>query len=45
VPDDDYWRLLEDGKIPRTILVDNGIIIKKWDFAFPDIESIKSFLK
>lgn len=45
VPDDDFWRLLEDGEIPRTILIDNGIIIKKWDFAFPDIESIKSLLK
>ncbi|MFC1493900.1 peroxiredoxin family protein [Thermodesulfobacteriota bacterium] len=45
VADDDFWRLLEDGEIPRTILIDNGIIIKKWDFAFPDIESIKSLLK
>jgi thiol-disulfide isomerase/thioredoxin len=32
VPDDDFWRLLEDGEIPRTILIDDGIIIKKWDF-------------
>lgn len=42
---DDFWRLLEEGEIPRTILIDNGIIIKKWDFAFPDIEDIKSLLK
>jgi len=28
VPDDDFWRLLEDGEIPRTILIDNGIIIQ-----------------
>ena len=45
VPDDDFWRLLEDGEIPRTILIDDGIIIKKWDLAFPGIESIKSLLK
>ena len=45
IPDDDFWRLLEDGEIPRTILIDNGVIIKKWDFAFPDIDSIKSLLE
>lgn len=44
IPDDDFWRLLADGEIPRTILIDDGIILKKWDFAPPDIDSIKSAL-
>ena len=41
ISDDDFWRLLGDGEIPRTILIDDGIVIKKWDFAAPDIASLK----
>lgn len=45
VSDDDFWRLLQEGEIPRTILADNGRILKKWDFAFPTVEEIKEVLK
>ena len=39
---DDYWRLLGDGKIPRTILINDGVIVKRWDFAAPDIDDLKA---
>ena len=42
IPDDDFWRLLDDGEIPRTILIDNGIVIKKWDFTAPGINDLIS---
>lgn len=41
IPDDDFWRLLGDGEIPRTVLIKDGIVVKKWDFAAPDIESLR----
>lgn len=45
ISDNDFWLLLEDGEIPRTILTDNGRIIKIWDLMFPDPEEIKSNIK
>jgi uncharacterized membrane protein YphA (DoxX/SURF4 family) len=42
IASDDYWRLLGDGEIPRTILVNNGIIVKKWDYAAPAIDDLKT---
>jgi len=45
IPDDDFWRLLEDGDIPRTILINDGRILKKWDYKTPEIEAIKLLLK
>ncbi len=42
IPDDDFWRLLGDGEIPRTILINEGTIIKKWDFAAPSIDELKA---
>ena len=44
IPDDDFWRLLGDGEIPRTILINDGIVAKKWDFAPPEIDEIKTAL-
>ncbi|MGD9160494.1 MAG: MauE/DoxX family redox-associated membrane protein [Desulfobacteraceae bacterium] len=44
IRDDDFWRLLGDGEIPRTILINNGIVLKKWDFAPPEIDEIKAAL-
>jgi len=44
IPDDDFWRILGDGEIPRTILINNGVIVKKWDFAPPDVDEIKDAL-
>jgi len=42
IADDDYWHLLGDGEIPRTILINDGIIVKKWDFAAPNIDDIRA---
>lgn len=42
ISDDDFWRLLGDGEIPRTILINEGTIIKKWDFAAPTIDELKA---
>jgi uncharacterized membrane protein YphA (DoxX/SURF4 family) len=42
IADDDFWRLLGDGEIPRIILVNNGIIVKKWDYAVPAIDELKA---
>lgn len=44
INDDDFWRLLGNGEIPRTLLIDEGIILKKWDFAPPEIDEIKAAL-
>ena len=44
IPDDDFWRLLGDGEIPRTLLIDKGMVLKKWDFAPPEINEIKAAL-
>ncbi|MBN1790098.1 MAG: hypothetical protein JW830_06365 [Bacteroidales bacterium] len=38
----DFWRLLGDGEIPRTILVNDGIIVKIWDFVVPDTDDLKT---
>jgi thiol-disulfide isomerase/thioredoxin/uncharacterized membrane protein YphA (DoxX/SURF4 family) len=42
IKDDDYWRLLGDGEIPRTILINDGLVIKKWDLTPPDIDTLKA---
>jgi uncharacterized membrane protein YphA (DoxX/SURF4 family) len=42
IPDDDFWRLLGDGEIPRTVLINDGMVVKKWDFAAPDIAELKA---
>jgi uncharacterized membrane protein YphA (DoxX/SURF4 family)/thiol-disulfide isomerase/thioredoxin len=42
IPDNDFWRLLGDGEIPRTILVNDGIVVKKWDFAAPDLDELEA---
>lgn len=44
IPGNDFWRLLDDGDIPRIILINNGKILKKWDFAVPEIDEIKAQL-
>ncbi len=41
IPDDDFWRILGEGEIPRTILINDGVVVKKWDFAPPGIDEIK----
>lgn len=42
IKDDDYWRLLGDGEIPRIILVNEGLIVKKWDLVTPDLDVLKA---
>lgn len=42
IDSDDFWRLLGDGKIPRIILINDGIIVKKWDYAVPAIDELKA---
>ncbi len=44
IPDNDFWRLLGDGEIPRTILINEGMVLKKWDFAAPGIDELKAAL-
>ncbi|NLA75009.1 MAG: hypothetical protein GX846_06035, partial [Deltaproteobacteria bacterium] len=42
IKDNDYWRLLGDGEIPRIIIINDGIVIKKWDLVLPDLNSLKA---
>ena len=43
IEEDDFWRLLEDGDIPRVILLDNQKIVKVWDKELPDMKDIKVY--
>ena len=40
IGEDDFWRLLGDEDIPKTILVRNRRIIKEWRLGVPDIDEI-----
>ena len=40
IGEDDFWRLLGAGDIPRTMLVRDGRIIKAWDREAPGREAV-----
>jgi hypothetical protein len=44
ISDDDFWRLLAEGDLPRIILVSNGRIVKVWDETIPDEETVRASL-
>jgi hypothetical protein len=40
ISEDDFWGLLGYGDIPRTLLIRDGTVIKVWDKAVPDEETV-----
>ena len=44
IGENDFWKLLEDGEIPRVILFHKQKIVKTWDEELPDKADIKSYI-
>ena len=44
ISEDDFWRLLGEGDIPRFILVQDGGVLQVWDRVVPDKDMISSTL-
>jgi hypothetical protein len=44
IGENDFWRLLADGEMPRTILVRDGRIIQVWDQIIPDEDTVRAAL-
>ncbi|MCP4686943.1 MAG: hypothetical protein GY859_02770 [Desulfobacterales bacterium] len=42
ITEDDFWRLLGDGDIPRVFLLSEGRVLKAWDVEIPDEEMIQA---
>ncbi len=42
IAEDDFWRLLGDGDIPRVFLLDEGRVLKIWDVEIPTGEMISA---
>lgn len=40
-----FWRLLGDGEIPRTMLLQDGNVLRVWDHKIPDMEEVVSSLQ
>ena len=44
IDDEDFWRLLGDGDMPRILLVQDGRILRVWDESVPDENMIRDSL-
>ncbi len=44
ISDDDFWRLLGDGDIPRVFLLNEGRVLKVWDVEAPNEDMIQAAL-
>jgi hypothetical protein len=44
ISENDFWRLLADGEMPRTILVRDGRTIQVWDQIIPDEDTVRAAL-
>jgi len=44
ISENDFWRLLADGDMPRTILVRDGRMIQVWDQIIPDEDAVRAAL-
>ncbi len=42
ISEDDFWRLLGDGDIPRVFLLNEGRVLKIWDVEIPDEDGIRA---
>ena len=45
ITEEDFWRLLGDGNVPRTFLVRDRVVQEVWDIEIPDEQTIKSILE
>lgn len=44
ITEEDFWRLLGDGNVPRTFLVRDRVVQEVWDIEIPDEDTIKSIV-
>ncbi len=44
ITEEDFWRLLGDGNLPRTFLVRDRVVQEVWDIEIPDEDTIKSIV-
>lgn len=44
ITEEDFWRLLGDGNVPRTFLVRDRVVQEVWDIEIPDEHTIKSIV-
>lgn len=42
ITEEDFWRLLGDGDVPRTFLMRDRVVQEVWDTEIPDEDTIKS---
>ena len=45
ITEEDFWRLLGDGNVPRTLLVRDSVVQEVWDIEIPDEHTVKSILE
>ena len=45
ITEEDFWRLLGDGNVPRTFLVRDRVVQEVWNIEIPDEQTIKSILE
>ena len=45
ITEEDFWRLLGDGNVPRTFLVRDRVVQEVWNTEIPDEDTIKSTLE
>ena len=45
ITEEDFWRLLGDGDLPRTFLVRDRVVQEVWDTEIPDEDMVKSILE
>lgn len=38
--EDTFWKMLGEGAVPRTILIRDGDVLRKWDLKVPDKRSV-----
>jgi len=44
ITEEDFWRLLGDGNVPRTFLVRDRVVQEVWNTEIPDEDTIKSIV-
>jgi len=45
ITEEDFWRLLGHGNVPRTLLVRDSVVQEVWDIEIPDEHTVKSILE
>ena len=45
ITEEEFWRLLGDGNVPRTLLVRDHVVKRVWDVEIPDEDTVRSIIE